>query len=131
MVDREIAVQMRRDGATLQEIGDVFGVTRERIRQVLVKQPRARKCSTDLEKIVYEGLYNYMMDNPKMTFTSLAMVMLNNGGNAASNKIQRFAHGKNCVISKKAYDRLIKKTGMTYEQLFKLREGFEEEGDTE
>jgi hypothetical protein len=40
-----------------------------------------------------------------------------------------FVHGRNSKISKRAYDRLMAATGMTYEQLFKLREGFKEEED--
>jgi hypothetical protein len=33
------------------------------------------------------------------------------------------------MVSKRSYDRLMAVTGMTYEQLFKLREGFKEEDD--
>lgn len=128
MIDREKAAQMRRDGCTYEEIGAVFGVSRERIRQVLKNQVRCRKCSTDMEKIVYEGLYNYLMDNPKMTYPALAMVMFG-GGTKTNNKLRNLLHGKNCTISKRSLDRLMALTGMTYEQLFKLREGFKEEED--
>lgn len=129
MIDREKAAQMRRDGATYEEIGAVFGVSRERIRQVLKNQVRTRKCSTDMEKIVYEGLYNYLMDNPKMTYPALSMAMFGGGDTKTNNKLRHLLHGKNCMISKRSLDRLMALTGMTYEQLFKLRDGFEEVAD--
>lgn len=129
MIDRAVAAQMRRDGATYQQIGDAFGVSRQRVQQVLKNQVRLRKCSTDMEKIVYEGIYNYLMDHPRMTFPSLAMVMFGNSGNNENNLVQNLLRGRSCKISKRAYDRLIAATGMTYEQLFKLRDGFKEEDD--
>lgn len=129
MIDKNVAAQMRRDGATYQEIGDVFGVSRERVRQVLKNQVRLRKSSTDMEKIVYEGVYNWLMENPRMTFPAFAQLMLGYGGQNATNLVRNFLHGKNCRINKQSYDRLIAKTGMTYEELFKLRDGFKEEED--
>jgi hypothetical protein len=120
---------MRRDGATYKEIGAVFGVSHQRISQILKNQIRTRKCSTDMEKIPYEGLYNYLMDNPKMTFPALAMAMFGAGDAKTSHKMRNLLHGKNCMVSKRSYDKLMALTGMTYEQLFKLREGFKEEDD--
>jgi hypothetical protein len=52
-----------------------------------------------------------------------------NSGNNENNLVWNLLHGRNCRICKRAYDRLIAATGMTYEQLFKLRDGFEEEDD--
>ena len=136
MVDREKAAQMRRDGATYAEIGAAFGVSRQRAEQVLnpkgrrsLNGRRARKCSTDMEKIVYEGIYNWMMDHPKVTFPALTNIMYGHyyGKNQAA--VVRFLHGKDSKIPKRAYDRLMAATGMTYEQLFKLRDGFKEEDD--
>ena len=125
MIDRVKAEQMRRDGLTFREIGEAFGVSRQRVEQVL--KGKARKCTTDMEKIPCEGLYNWLMDNPKMTFPALARVMFNNCNANKKNQVVNLLHGRNCRISKRAYDRLMAATGMTYEQLFKLREGFKEE----
>lgn len=129
MIDINVAAQMRRDGASYREIGDVFGVSGERIRQVLKNRVRLRKGSTDMEKIVYECLYNYLMDHPKMTFPALAMAMFGNSDIKTNNKLRNLLHGKNCMVSKLSLDRLMAITGMTYEELFKLREGFKEECD--
>ena len=38
----ELIVKARRDGETLQKIGDAFGLTRERIRQIVEKNKNQR-----------------------------------------------------------------------------------------
>lgn len=45
-VDIDRARQMRQDGSTLQEIGDQYGVTRERIRQLVGSPLRRVNCPT-------------------------------------------------------------------------------------
>lgn len=129
MVDREKAAEMRRDGMTYAEIGEYFGVSRQRIEQCLKGRVKTRKCSTDMERIPYEGLYNWLMDNPKVTYPTFARLVFGTCNTNTTNKIQNLLHGRNVLIGKRSYDRMMAVTGMTYEQLFKLREGFEEEDD--
>lgn len=130
MVDRRTAKQMRDDGMSYQEIAEVFGVSRQRIHQVLKSGAvYTRKYAADIETIPYEGIYKFMVENPKVTFSALAVIMFGYSGNTASNMARRFVRGDNTKVGKRTYDRLIAATGMTYEQLFKLREGFTEEDD--
>lgn len=130
MIDRKTAAQMRNEGMTQQEIADVFGVSRQRIQQVLRKSiVYNRKYAADIEKIPYEGLYNYMVAHPSVTFPALAAILFGSSGKNENAVARSLAFGKNCRIGKRSYDRLMAETGMTYEQLFKLREGFKEEGD--
>ena len=113
---------------TYREIADVFGVSRQRIQQVLKKGiVYKRKYAADIEKIPYEGIYKFMVENPRVTFSALAVILFGYSGNARVNMARRFVCGDNSKIGKRSYDRLIAATGMTYEQLFKLRDGFEEE----
>jgi hypothetical protein len=88
-----------------------------------------RKYAADLEQIPYEGLYKFMVENPKVTYPALAMILFGDCGKNKNEVARNFAHGMSSKLPKRAYDRLIEKSGMTYEQLFKLREGFKEEGD--
>lgn len=128
MVDRKTAAQMREEGMSYREIADVFGVSRQRIQQVLKKGiAYDRKYAADIEKIPYEGIYNYMVENPKVTFPALSMILFGTSNKNKNEVTRNFVFGMNCKIGKRCYDRLIEKTGMTYEQLFKLREGFKVE----
>jgi hypothetical protein len=127
MVDKERAAQMRLDGASFRKIGAEFGVSHQRIQQMLEgTDTKRRKRTTELERIPYEGLYQFMVANPEISFPRLAIIALGSGHHNESVKIRRFAYGKNCSFTKRTYDRLIAATGMTYEQLFKLRDGFTE-----
>lgn len=128
MIDKEKVCQMRADGATYREIGEKFSVSKQYVEQIVRKQ-RVRKQSTDMEKIPYEGLYNWLKEHPEITFPALTRIMFNDSNKNLHAAVLSFVHGRNSKISKRAYDRLMAATGMTYEQLFKLREGFKEEED--
>lgn len=52
---------MRLDGYSLQEIGDKYGVTRERVRQIF---EAASKCSTSsTRRCIYPNIAKWMTDN--------------------------------------------------------------------
>ena len=53
--DGQIA-DMRRDGFTLQRIGDKIGVSRERVRQILAKA--IRKLNKKVRKNMLKGVYH-------------------------------------------------------------------------
>lgn len=129
MIDREKAAEMRRDGMTYKAIGEVFGVSRQRIWQALKTEGNKRKCITDIEKVPYEGLYNWLMADERMGYAGIAKIMFGSSNNARNNLVRNLCRGHNCRIPKRAYDRLLAATGMTYEELFKLRDGYKEEAD--
>ena len=128
MVDKELAIEMRRDGKTFREIGEHFGVSHQRAQQIIGNGVRSRKSTMDMEQIVYKGIYDYMVSHPLVTIPTIARII--HGGSSTGVQIanaRRLIHGGNVHITKSGIDRLIAKTGMTYEQLFELREGFTEE----
>lgn len=130
MVDKELAAEMRRDGMTMREIAEHFGCSPQYIQQILGNRVRSRKCTMDMESVAYKGIYEYMLANPKVTVPTIARIL--HGYSATKTQVanaRRLIHGKHTTVSKRGLDRLIAKTGMTYEQLFELREGFAEEDD--
>lgn len=124
MIDREVAIEMRRQGKTYGEISKVFGVSRQRVQQAIGKDPRARKEGTLVDRIPYQGLYDYMVAHPRLTVPAFAMIVFGNGDGATSNRMRYILTGENVAIKKKSMDKLLSVTGMTYEQLFEPREGF-------
>lgn len=128
MIDRQLALDMRRNGATLREIGDYFGVSYQRVSQVLYGYTRTRRDEAFIEKIVYKGIYDYMVAHENMTMPKLALEMYGCVGKnrAYVERLRRLFEGKDANISKGVIDRLLALTGLTYERFFELRDGFAE-----
>lgn len=125
-VDKELAIEMRRQGMSFPEIGEHFGVSKQYISALLKNCVRARMDCETIEMIPYKGLYDFMMANKKVTISSLSRTMWSgNAGHTRGERVRRFLQGQNVSLPKSAYDRLMAYTGMTYEQLFELREGFD------
>lgn len=58
-----VMFQMRVNGKTLEEIGKEFGVTRERVRQLLDAHARGISRGHNRCKTVFPGLRDWMFDN--------------------------------------------------------------------
>lgn len=126
-IDKEIAIAMRLNNRTYKEIAEYFGVSWQAVQQKLRYCTRARKDGDYIERIPYKGLYDFLMEHPRVTIPYLASVMNNMHANKAIiERVRRLFEGKCAHFTKKELDRLLAYTGMTYEELFELREGFKE-----
>ena len=105
------AYAMRLDGYALQEIADKFGVSRQRIQQIIgpgsghsVRRPNP--C------MKYPNIGKWLIEN-KMTQCGLA-----NKSGIASAYLSNILLGK-INPGKKIIDKILLATGMTYEEAFK------------
>lgn len=128
-IDRQIAIAMRYEGKTLMEIADHFGVSYQAVQKALKHSIRSRKNGEIFEHIPYKGLYEWMKLNPTVSVPRLGVIMGMSYCHATQEKVGRLLRGQYVALPKRAYDRLIAHTGMTYEQLFELRDGFKEDFD--
>ena len=129
-IDKEIAIAMRVNGATYTEIADYFGVSYQAVQGVLRHCARARRGGDSfLTNIPYKGLYEFFLKHERVTIPYLARVMYTHANRNSEEVTRRLCMGGNARVPKKALDRLLAYTGMTYEELFELREGFEEVDD--
>lgn len=131
IINKQVAADMRRQGASISEIAEFFGVTHQAVQQILSNVVRARKNEYFIESIPYKGIYEYFIEHKKMTVPAFARVMYDScAGRAETERARRLLAGASRThVTKAAIDRLIRFTGKTYEQLFELREGFEEDDD--
>lgn len=130
-IDMEIAIAMRLDNKTYQEIADRFGVSYQCVQQKLRYCTRARKDGDYIERIPYKGLYDFLMEHERVTIPYLAGIMYTDTSRARIERVRHLFEGRSAHITKGALDRLLAYTGMTYEELFELREGFEEDDDVQ
>ncbi len=117
---REEIVELRNQGKTFKEIGEIFGVSKQRIYQVIGK---VRRYNTEIEKIHFKGIYEFLKENPKISYGTLARVFY--GGYVTKNQVNTFM-GKlrgsdqvQCTIG--SIKRLTKYTNKTFEELFEIR----------
>lgn len=124
MIDREVAIEMRRQGKSFEDIGKAFGVSRQAVHKKIGKEPRAKKYDGIVDRIPFQGLYDYMVAHPRLTVPAFAMIVFGDYGKNKTNCMCGILTGENVSIKGKYMDKLLSVTGMTYEQLFKPREGY-------
>lgn len=102
--------QLRVEGYSLQEIGDKFGITRERVRQILSKPVRVAKASTI--KCVYPAISDYLKCNRISAYqfasrTGITYATLCHTLTGRTNP------------NKRVIDIILSETGLTYEEAFR------------
>lgn len=100
---------MRMDGYTLQEIGNKYGITRERVRKIL----DVGKRKDIFQKIVYPGLKQYLVER-KMSVRKFSLLI----GTQYQTAINIL-----CGKTKPRIDtinKILQSTGLTYEEAFSL-----------
>lgn len=100
---------MRLDGCTLQEIGDKFGMTKERVRQIL---PNAVSRQAKLrEQSYYPNLTEWMLRNRLPSCKAAELFGI------SANRLCTLINS-DANISKRSIDGILSATGMTYEVAF-------------
>lgn len=132
MFKEERAKQMlclRQQGKTYQEIGDLFGVTRQRVYDIINHEHkykgRLRKSTYDIEKIKYKGLYELFKKDLTLTTYKLGKIIFgkeNISSSYRSKIIPLLEKEKEVNLKIKQIKNLIEYSGMTFEELFQERE---------
>lgn len=117
-------IVLREQGKTYQEIGDMFGVSKQSVEEIIKNAEKRfnngvkiRKNSVNIEKIVYKGIYDLFYKDRTMTVSKLARIVGYDKGT-----IKNLIEGTNARITIKGVKKLTDFSGMTFEELFELRE---------
>ena len=107
------------EGYTLQELGKEFGVSDERIRQVIGGSTNLRNRTLKSHQYsIYPNIDKWMHDH-NMTYLRFAIEMGFGGNTETAKRLANCLSGRN-EFNKTAIDRLLKATGFTYEEAFKI-----------
>lgn len=119
---REEIIKLRENGLSYDEIGQKYGVSRQRIYQIVkvAGADRIRKNNTNIERIVYKGVYEFMKDNSNVSYASLSRAI----GISNSSVFQRFLQSTsdNGRPTIRQIKKLIEITGKSFEELFERRD---------
>ena len=107
--------QMRKEGSTLEKIGQTFGMSKQRVQQILRRggEKPKRQMHKNRPISVYVNLEAWAKDNDCSW-----MELANECEMNASLFYRNFVHGIGVNPGKRSIDRLLQITGLTYEELF-------------
>lgn len=117
-------VEMRENGSTYQEIGKAFGLSRQRVCQMIGGQVRSHFKKITPEDCIYPILRKWMNDN-HITRADLCRRLYGNTHPKNSSRCRAFLKGINQEAKKNTIDKYLMVTGLTYEELFKTEGGAE------
>lgn len=103
---------MRNSGSSLQAIGDAYGITRERVRQILNYLKEDHSQTYAVQKCIFPNIANWMRENDTVTIGGLADKL------GISRQIVSWTLTGERDPKKKTIDAILRETGMTYEQAF-------------
>lgn len=117
--EKTIAVRLRSQGMTYSEIGEVLGVTRQYVHQLIGPK---RKGDKFYNQIPYTGWYEIFRDNPDLTVPGFVIDCFGTNSRALIAKIGRMLGGKNVALSLFQIRKILSYTGKTWEELFEKRD---------
>ena len=115
---RRQMMQMYEDDKTYQEIGDAFGISRQRVFQMIgAGNPKRFRKITPLQ-CIYKGIRKFMNDN-KISLNEMTRRVYGNTTPGNYQHTRKRLNG-DIEISKTHIDKLLSITGLTYEAAFEL-----------
>ena len=112
-IDEKVeAYRMRLEGATLQEVADRFGVTRECIRALTPAPEKRGNKKHNHKDIIYPNIDKFLYEN-RHSYSSFAK-LIGMSGSAVYNALTGAT-----TPTKKLIDRVLEATDMTYEEAFR------------
>ena len=119
-------VEMRMDGASYQEIGDAFGMSKQNAQNVLSRYYKRlsghRGRGFNIENIAYEGIYDFFDKNKKMTVSRFASLIFGNDAPHGVAKVRTFITGESNALFKISHiKKMCELVGKPFEECFKER----------
>lgn len=98
------------DGMSYERIGQLYGISRQRVHQILTAPPKDHFHPMAVQKVRYVGLREWMLEN-RITLSKLDELC----------GTSRLASSVNlgCNFRKSTIDAILKVTGLTYEECFR------------
>jgi len=115
-------------GYSLQKIANMYGISRQRVHQIIgkeVKENRTRRRNVEIENVKFKGIYEYLRDNPEVTYSAIFRKITGSDGNIKrADRFVQFLHSKgdNGKLTIGQIKRLSELTGKTFEELFERRD---------
>ena len=113
----EEMVRMRNAGASYAEIANRYGISKQRVYQIVGREHKAKFRPLTEARCVYPVLRKWMNDN-RISKAELCRRMYGNNSGTNSTNLCEILCGRQKGVTKSTIDKLIKATGLKYEELF-------------
>ena len=110
---------LHKDGKTYQEIGDTFGISRQRVFQIIGSSDVRYFHRIGLKSCIYKGIRKYMNDN-MISMTEMTRRLYDGVYSPLNFRRTRDRLNGNMQITKQYIDKILALTGLTYEVAFEL-----------
>ena len=126
---KEDMIALRATGMPYREIAKQFGTSAQYVYNIIAescnRQDPARQCDVDIEKIVYEGIYDLFAKDYKMTSAKLARIAFGCkiSVHKQKEKIRRLIYNNEEVnLSIRNIRNICEYIGEPFERVFKVRQ---------
>lgn len=119
---------LKASGATFQYIADICGVSKQAVQQKIVRYVNhsilgKRGKHTDIDEIVYKGVYEYFVEHAEETFSSFARKIAGDDGGALIARIRNLITGKyDTHLSIPQIKLICEIVGKPFEEVFEERD---------
>lgn len=118
-------LEMRVNGATLQEIADKYGVTRQAIHQTLkcyTDRLSGKRFGLDVNKIIYKGIAEHFLTHPEESMSSFSRKIFGYFEGIRPRDLRKNMFGEHeMYLSINQIKRICKVVGKPFEEVFELR----------
>jgi hypothetical protein len=108
---------MKRDGATYEEIGKAFNISKQRVYQIIGEESKAHFREITSAECIYPNLRKWMNDN-RISRSELTRRAFGDGHRVHYSHIYHTLRGESADLRKSTIDRYLAATGLTYEEFF-------------
>ena len=115
-IRRDRMVAMRDQGMTQAQIGEVFGVSRQRVHTIIGKNDKRYFRALTKERCVWDGVREWMNKN-QISVSEMTKLMYGNNIQGNQTKVADFMRDK-AELRKRHIDKILSITGLTYEKAF-------------
>ena len=110
-------IEMKESGLTFVEIGEAFGISKQRVYQLIGGQFRKHFNKITPKDCIYPNMRKWMNDN-QISRSELTRRMFGDRHGVHYTWVSSFLKGTGRDVRKSTIDKYIAVTGLTYEELF-------------
>lgn len=114
--NKEKMLEMKKNGMTYQQIGDVFGISKQRVYAIAGETAKHYHRHITKEQCVYDGLRGYLNENKISRMHFCRMCYEGIFHQATYHRFKKVLKGSN--TTKQTIDRILEATGLSYEVAF-------------